>query len=127
MHESDKYIDVLATGKSWSRFLQHARLHCLAKASDDEDEAYLEFVQVQYWHLMVAKASSSGKDLATKVRAMTERECDRIVIDFDRANSGGGAKYWESLPSGKTAPDEWLRSRYQEQAGLQGSPPEPNG
>jgi hypothetical protein len=113
--EAEKCLDALQEGKNWAKFLQHARLHCLAKARDNEEEAYLEFVQAQYWWLMVNRSSLSQTDLATKLRVFTERECDRMVIELDRANSKeGAAQYWRSLPAGAISPDEWLRLRYGE-------------
>jgi hypothetical protein len=110
----DNHIAALDQGREGLRFLKHARLHCLLKALNRDEEAYLEFIKVRYWWLMEREMGRAAtREITKRARELTERECDRMVIEFDRDNTDGKhAQYWQALPGGPVAPDEWLDKTY---------------
>jgi hypothetical protein len=113
--KAEKHIVNLKIHQEATRFLLFARLHCLAKALGNDGEAAIHFVRARYWYLMsleVADPNCSVEQLSEKLKAMTEEQCDRFVIEFDKANAKKEARYWKLLPRGPASPDQWLRSQY---------------
>lgn len=96
-------------------FLAHARLHLLAKLRYLDDVAQCEYVKAKYWYLVERESNMDATTLAKSVSEFTERECDRMVFEWDEGvqkNTGGDSpRYWSELV-GNTSPEQWLATTY---------------
>lgn len=110
LEAANKYIECLNHGKEHALFFLHARMHCLARATNDPDRACIEFAKARYWYLSKAEATTlSRHKTCEQLNKFTEFECDRIVIAYDKANAAKAqAHFWETLPSGPTTAQDWL-------------------
>lgn len=113
--KAEEVIRLLKSDQEWSWFLMYARLHCLENSLGNNDEAAVYYVKAKYWYLIYLEKSRklAVADQASKLLQLSEEQCDKCVIEFDRDNNDGKhAMYWRRLPNGATTPDEWLKLRY---------------